>query len=120
MFADVHPSASAGTGRKIIKAKYSYPTDKPDNHRECAMCGFQFDDDTNSQGDTLFSPGIQYAAPVTQTVNLPVPAGAAPISFQDTFIEPNVVGGCPFCGSFNPSGEFVGQEFGVNTDITNQ
>ena len=120
MFADRHPSGSAGDGRTILQAKYHYPTDKPDNHRRCAMCGFQFDDDANSQGDTLLSPGIHYAAPVTQTVNLPVPAGAAPISFSDTIVEPSVVGGCPFCGSFNPTGVFVGKDFGRNTDISNQ
>jgi hypothetical protein len=120
MFRDVHPSPSAGDGKPILQAEYHYPTDKPDNHRMCALCGFQFDDDTNSQGDTLLSPGIQYGAPVTQTVNLPVPAGAAPISFQDVVVEPSVVGGCPFCGTFNPRGYLVGEDFGVNTDITNQ
>jgi len=117
MFHDLHPSPSAGDGRLIPEAKYHYPTDRPDHHRQC---GWQFDDDTNQQGDTLFSPGIKYSAPVIQTVNLPVPAGAAPISFTETIVEPSVIAGCPFCGSFNPRGEFVGQDFGSLIDIANQ
>lgn len=120
MFSDLHPSPSAGDGLQIPVAKYHYPTDKPDNHLQCAMCGFQFDADTRPQGDTLNSPGIQYSAPVIQTVKLPVPAGAASISFTETIVEPSVVSGCPFCGSFNPSGELVGEDFGTFTDISNQ
>jgi hypothetical protein len=120
MFRDLHPSSSAGDGKTIIQAKYNYPTDRPDHHRLCAMCGWNFDDDTNAQGDTLLSPGIQYAAPKTLTVNLPVPAGAAPISYQYKSVEPNVVSGCPFCGTFAPDGALIGREFGSGVDITNQ
>lgn len=119
MFADVHPSPSAGDGRGIEQAKYHYPTDRPEEPIHCAMCGFCMDLDVTPYGDTLLSPGIQYGAPVTKTVNLPVPAGAAPISFQDTTVEPTVVGGCPMCGTFNPKGFLVGEDFGVNTNITN-
>lgn len=120
MFSDLHPSPTAGDGKQIPTAKYHYPTDKPDHHLKCALCGFQFDADINQQGDTLLSPGIQYLAPVTQTVKLPVPAGAAPISFTEVIVEPKVIAGCPFCGTFNPRGEFVGQDFGSSIDITNQ
>jgi hypothetical protein len=120
VFKDLHPSGSAGDGKQIPTATYSYPTDKPDHHLKCALCGFQFDADVNQQGDTLLSPGISYAAPETQTVNLPVPAGAAPISYTETIVEPSVVGGCPFCGSFNPTGELIGVPFDSGVDISNQ
>lgn len=111
----LHPSDSAGDGQPILKARYSDPRDKPDHHRACAMCGFQFDDDVNQKGDSLFSPGIQYTAPVTATVNVP----RAGVAFSDTTVEPSVVSGCPFCGTYNPEGRLIDREFGSNVDITN-
>lgn len=120
MFSDLHPSPTSGDGLPIPQAKYHGPTDPPEGHRQCAMCGFQFDDFKNQKGDTLLSPGITYSAPIIQTVNLPVPAGATPISYSETIVEPTVIGGCPFCGSYNSSGRLVGSDFGTSIDITNQ
>ena len=119
MFADLHPSPTSGDGQPILRARYQGPTDPPEGHRLCAMCGFQFDDLRNQMGDTLLSPGISYSAPIIQTVNLPVPAGATKISYTETIVEPNVVGGCPFCGSFNASGLFIGDPFDSGVDLTN-
>lgn len=79
------------------------------------MCGFQFDDDTNSQGDTQDSPGIQYGAASTATVTPPAPG----VPFSDTTVDPTVVGGCPFCGTFNPTGKLLNKEFGREVDISN-
>ena len=116
----LHPSPTAGDGKIIPQAKYHYPTDKPDHHGRCAMCGFQIDYDVNQSGDTLLTPGITYGAPVAATVKLPASGNAKQVTFVDTTIEPNVIAGCPFCGSFNAPGRFVGDEFGSMTDITNQ
>lgn len=79
------------------------------------MCGFWFDDDVNQKGDSLFSPGIQYGAATTKTVSPPKPG----VAFTETTIEPNVVSGCPFCGTYNPEGRLVGSDFGSAVDITN-
>lgn len=120
MFADNHPSGTAGDGRSIPVAKYRYRTDRPENFVRCSQCGFLNDMMVTQSGDTLNSPGISYSAPVTQTVRLPVPAGAAPISFTETIVEPSVVGGCRFCGTFNEYGKYVGEDFGSMTDLSNQ
>jgi hypothetical protein len=121
MFASVHPSPTAGDGRLLLKAKYAFPTDKPDHHRRCAMCGFAgFDEDTNQQGDSLNTPGISYGGVVSSTVKLPAygPSGV-PVSFTDKTVEPSVVGGCPFCGTYNPRGHFIGVPFDRGMDISN-
>lgn len=118
MFSDLHPSPTSGDGKEIPKAKYAYPTDKTDHHIACALCGFQKDLDAAQEGDTLLSPGITYGSPVTRTVKLPVPAGSTPISFTYPSVEPNVIAGCPFCGTFNSRGVYVGDDFGSLIDIT--
>lgn len=115
----LHPTATGGDGAPILQSPYSYPTDKPDNFISCAQCGFKKDMDRFQDGDTLLSPGISYSAAVTATVRQPVYNGAIGSNFSDTTIEPNVVAGCPFCGSFNSRGVHVGDDFGRMTDLSN-
>jgi hypothetical protein len=120
MFSSLHPSPTSGDGKAIEQARYHYPTDPQEGHIRCALCGFQKDLNIQQEGDTLLSPGISYGVAQTLTVNLPVPTGAAPISFSYKSIEPSVVGGCPFCGTFNSRGALVGDPFDNGIDITNQ
>jgi len=120
MFSGLHPSPTAGDGKAILQGKYHYPTDRPELPVRCAMCGFINDMDRTQQGDTLLTPGIKYNGPVTATVKLPAYNGVAQVSFSDTTIEPVVISGCAFCGSFNEYGRYVGDEFGTLVDIANQ
>lgn len=110
--ADVHPSPTASSGRPIEKSNYPKPGDRPENFIECAQCGFVLDTTTVAGGDSMGAV-TQFDANST-IVTLPVPKGAAPISFTDQFADPQVTNGCPLCGSMNFLGKFRDKDFGFN------
>lgn len=119
MFRSLHPGPDCGDGQQILKSRYEFPTDKPDNFIRCAQCGWIKDMDKFQEGDTLLTPGISYNAPIVQTVKLPAYGSQVQKSFTETIVEPNVVGGCPLCGSFNSYGRFIGDPFDSGIDIAN-
>lgn len=110
--SDVHPSPTASSGRPIEKSNYPKPGDRPENFIECAQCGFVLDTTVVSGGDSMGS--VTNFTPVSKTVSLPVPKGAAPISYTYRYSDVTDTNGCPLCGSMNFLGKFRDKDFGFN------
>lgn len=108
---NVHPTETGGSGKFLRRFATSKPGDKKDDKIYCAMCGFPFRLDSDSHGPTQDSPGIVVADLVVSIANvqsnLPVHLqGLSAFSAASrTIKEPTIVGGCRFCGTFNPKGK---------------
>ena len=110
----VHPTETAGDGRRIEQSLSIKPTDRPDRHIQCAQCGFQVDLDKRATGDSLGAIGTPTAR--SQTVNPPKPG----VSFTDQFADPvDTNTGCPFCNSLNPTGQLRNKLWGSGVNLEN-
>lgn len=108
----LHPTETSGDGEKI-RQRVSAPGDPPDNRIECAQCGFFFNPDRETEGDTGgdgYTSGVQIQDVEHTFSNT---AASLPQQLRDvsTFLEssrtvkePVVTAGmgCPLCGSPNP------------------
>lgn len=113
---DVHPGPTAGDGRRV-HTRTPVPGDRLDVRIRCAQCGFFFNPDRESQGDSLDVLEEKTTTTVTianTTANLPQPlknlTGHVETNFLATSkdvtesVKADGVG-CPFCGSMNPTGK---------------
>lgn len=114
--ADVHPGPTAGDGRRV-HTRTPVPGDKLDERIRCAQCGFFFNPNRESQGDSIDVLETKTTETVTISNSrdrLPQPlknlTGHVATNFLAT--SKDVTGsviqagtGCPFCGSMNPTGK---------------
>lgn len=110
---EFHPSPTAGSGREIFKSRHPNPNDPVDRRIECAQCGWRFNPDQQSQGDTGgddSSGGVEVQDVSHSFSNteagLPIHLrGIATFTASSRTVKDPVVQeefGCPFCGSTNP------------------
>ena len=93
MFQLCHPGPTGRGGRRLFPLGTGMPQDVTDeNFVMCGQCGFMVDLSKVVHGDSEDSPGLDY---VQTTVNIP--------GGTKTVWEAKVVGGCPMCGSLNPT-----------------
>jgi len=115
--SDVHPSGTAGDGRRVHTKTPAAGDTKVDKRIRCAQCGFFVNPDRETQGDSIDT--LEAKTTVTVTVantraSLPQPlknlAGHVSTDFLATSrtvtesVKESGVG-CPFCGSQNPTGK---------------
>lgn len=103
---DVHPGPQAGDGKIIDQSRYVRPDDPPDNRRQCAQCGWYFNDDANTQGDTFDDPlNTPTVITVSNTIaSLPQPLKSCTqfLVSSKTVQDPTDNNGCPLCRTMNP------------------
>lgn len=126
---DIHPSQTAGTGR-AIKKQNEAPGDRVDRRIECGQCGFRFDPDRDTEGDSGSDESVGGITPQTVTIAISNDQDNLPVHLRgmDTFsatsrdvIDPVVSSGCPFCGTWNPRAQFRNDKaFYSGKDIRNQ
>ena len=93
MFENCHPGPTGRSGRRLFPLGQPMPQDPTDeNYIWCGQCGQCFDLSKVVHGNSTDSPGLQ----AVQTA-VPIPGGTKLVW------EMQVVGGCPFCGSLNPT-----------------
>lgn len=112
MFNDIHPSSTAGDGKKVFRRTTYKPGDRQIELIRCAQCGLPFRDGIDTQGDSSDSPGVTQAL---QTVTVSADNAKLPqplknmTAFQNgasvarIYDQTNSTG-CRFCGSLNPRG----------------
>ena len=112
MFSDIHPSPTAGDGKRIFRRTTYKPGDREIEIIRCAQCGMFFRDAIDQEGDSQDSPTITQV-PQTVTVSainskLPQHLKNMP-AFQNGYhvtitSDQSLSGGCRFCGTLNPRG----------------
>ncbi len=126
---DVHPTATSGDG-KVIQQGTSKPGDPPDNRISCAQCGFLFNADRDTEGDSG-GDGVSGGTTVVDTVvtisnteaGLPVHLrGMATFSASSrTVDDPTHGSGCPLCHTWSPRATMRNdRSFESGRDLSNQ
>lgn len=108
---NIHPSETGGSGKFLRRFATPKPGDVKEDKIYCAQCGLPFRLDSDVHGDSQDSPGIVIEDLVVSIANVQsnLPVHLQGLSaFSDTsrtIKEPTVVGGCRFCGTYNPKGK---------------